>query len=217
MVVKEPTMGLNFEQVWAMYQETDRKFQETDRKFQETDRKFQEMVKETNRQIAETDKQIKETNKQIKETNRAIGKLSNRFGELIEHILSPHLKEKFNALIAGYRFTQTQTNVCYADPSGRTIAEVDVLLENGEYVLAVEVKSNPTTDDVDEHVMRMGTLRRYADDHHDQRKYLGAIAGAVMSESVRVYGFKQGFYVLEQTGDTVDITPPPASWRAKIW
>ncbi|MDR2393362.1 MAG: hypothetical protein LBD93_04315 [Treponema sp.] len=233
MEVKEPTMGLTFEQVWAMFQETDRKFQEmikeTDRKFQEmikeSDRKFQEMIKESDRKfqemIKESDRKfqeiVKETNQQIKETNRAIGKLSNRFGELVEHLVSPHMKEKFNALIAGYRFTQTQTKVCYADHRGRTIAEVDVLLQNGEYVLAVEVKSNPTSDDVDEHVMQMGKVRGYADEHNDHRKYLGAIAGAIMSESMRVYAFKQGFYVLEQTGDTVSITAPPASWQAKIW
>ncbi|MDR2258459.1 MAG: hypothetical protein LBE14_04850, partial [Treponema sp.] len=39
---REPEMGLTFEKVWAMFQETDRKFKETDRQFKETDRKFKE-------------------------------------------------------------------------------------------------------------------------------------------------------------------------------
>ncbi|MDR2634248.1 MAG: hypothetical protein LBC51_11610, partial [Treponema sp.] len=77
MDVKEPTGGLNFEQVWVLFQETDRQFKEM---IKESDRKFQEMIAETNRQI--------------KETNRAIGKLSNRFGELVEHLVSPRMKEK---------------------------------------------------------------------------------------------------------------------------
>jgi hypothetical protein len=34
--VREPEMGLTFEKVWAMFQETDRKMQETDRKMQKT-------------------------------------------------------------------------------------------------------------------------------------------------------------------------------------
>ncbi|MGB9702147.1 MAG: hypothetical protein ACPL1A_05385 [Candidatus Kapaibacteriota bacterium] len=33
---------LDFEKVWHMFQETDRKFQETAQQFQETDKKFKE-------------------------------------------------------------------------------------------------------------------------------------------------------------------------------
>ncbi|GIV29403.1 MAG: hypothetical protein KatS3mg028_0469 [Bacteroidia bacterium] len=34
---------LNFDKVWLLFQETDKKFQETDRKFQETDRKLRQL------------------------------------------------------------------------------------------------------------------------------------------------------------------------------
>jgi seryl-tRNA synthetase len=54
---REPEMGLTFEKVWAM--------------FQESDRRMQKMAEETDQRQKELDKQI--------------GKLGNRFGELAEH------------------------------------------------------------------------------------------------------------------------------------
>ncbi|MDR1047759.1 MAG: DUF3782 domain-containing protein, partial [Treponema sp.] len=69
--------GLNFEKVWAMFRETDRKFQETREQMRESDRKLRE---------------------QMRETDRRIGELGNRFGELAEHLVAPSIKEKFNAL-----------------------------------------------------------------------------------------------------------------------
>jgi hypothetical protein len=188
-ILREPEMGLSFEKVWAMFQETDRRFQETDRKFQETDRKFQE-------------------------TDRKISKLGSRIGDLIEELIVPNILEKFNRL--GYVFGKVAPIVRYSDPRGRIIAEVDILLENGDTVLAIEVKTNLTGKDVRDHVARMGKLRRYADEHRDGRKLLGAVAGAIASEEVKAFAVKNGFFVLEQSGDTVRISVPEG-FKPKEW
>jgi len=186
--------ALTFEKVWAMFQETDRKFQETDRKMQETT------------------EQIRETREQMKETDRRIGELGNRFGELAEHLVAPSIKEKFNAL--HFNFDTVSQNIEIDE--GRSFTEVDILLENGDIVIAVEVKAKPLERDVDDHVSRMEILRRRADARNDKRKFQGAIAGAIMNKSVRKYAHKAGFYVIEQTGDTVKITIPegfvPREW-----
>ena len=50
---------INFEKVWAMFQETDRKFQETDHKFQDTDKQIKETGRELNETMKATDKQKK--------------------------------------------------------------------------------------------------------------------------------------------------------------
>ena len=34
---------------------------------------------------------------------------------------------------------------------------------------------------------------------------------------IRNYALKPGFYVLEQSGDTVNITATPESWKPKRW
>jgi hypothetical protein len=50
----------------------------------------------------ETDQLIREskveTDQQMKELRKSMGEVSNRFGELAEHLVIPHIVEKFNAL-----------------------------------------------------------------------------------------------------------------------
>jgi hypothetical protein len=195
---EESTMGTSaeartFEKVWAMFEETDRQFKETDRRFKETDKKMEE-----------TNKMMKETDKRMKETDRRIGELTNRFGELAEHLVAPSILEKFNAL--GFHFTQSSQNVDIRDPSdSRSCAEIDILLENGDLAIAVEVKSKLLQKDVDRHVERMEVLRGAADKRHDGRKFRGAVAGAIVTNEVKQYALRAGFYVIEQSGDTVKI------------
>jgi hypothetical protein len=57
----------------------------------------------------------------------------------------------------------------------------------------------------------MAVLRTYADRHNNARQYLGAVAGGggIVSAQARDYAHKSGFYVLEQSGDTVRIADPP--------
>jgi hypothetical protein len=132
-------------------------------------------------------------------------------GIVVEHLVLSNIKEKFNAL--GYVFTKTGIDIRIEDKDKKIIAEVDALLENGEYVLAIEVKTQLRVEHINEHIERMEKLRRYADDRGDTRKFLGAVAGAVVADNVKVYAQKKGFYMILQSGDTVTIEPPIGSPR----
>ena len=186
----EPSSELTFDKVWAMFQETNRRMQETDRQMQETDRR-------------------------MRETDKKISKLGSRLGELIEELVLPNITEKFNKL--DYTFTKAAQNTKYKSRKGEVIAEADVLLENGDYVMIVEVKTKPAIDDVRDHIRRMEILRQYADEHGDKRKYLGTLAGGIVEDNVREFAQKSGFFVLEQTGETVRISAAPPAWRPKEW
>jgi uncharacterized coiled-coil DUF342 family protein len=219
----EAQMGLTFEQVWATIQRIAEKHEELAEQHKETEKTVKEIA-EQHKELAEQHKELAEQHNETerflreskRELNQAIGKLSNRFGELVEHLVSPNLLKKFNAL--GYAFGKSSPRVKYEDiHTGNILAEVDVLLENGGCALAVEVKTNPTTNDVDEHVNRMEAIRRRADAHNDKRDYLGAIAGGIMSESVKSYALKRGFYALEQSGDTMNIAATPEAWKPRKW
>jgi hypothetical protein len=89
-----------------------------------------------------------------------------------------------------------------------------VFLENGGCALAVEVKTQANISDVREHVERMEKLRRYFDLHKDRRNLYGAVAAAIIPENVRDFALKQGFYVIEQSGESVAIKEPEGSPRA---
>jgi len=173
-----------------------------------------ERQKETDRRMQETDRILQETARQMKITDKKFGELSNRFGELAEHLVIPNIKEKFNAL--GFTFVQASENIRITDLEDNCLAEIDILLENGSIVMVLEVKSKPGFKDVDAHIKRMEVIRRAADKRNDKRVFQGAIAGAIMSKEVRSHIIKNGFYAIEQTGDTVKINIPEG-FKARQW
>ena len=201
-------------------EEEDRKFsermEEEDRKFREqmkeSDLKFQEKIEEARKRAEEEDRKLRE---QMKETDRKIGELSNRFGELAEHLVAPGIVERFNEL--GYRFDKVATKGCkvYGN-NGKEKTEIDILLENGDCIMAVEVKSKPKIQNIPHHIKRLEILREFYSNHHDTRKIYGAIAGAIFGNEEKQAAFEAGFYVLVQSGDTMKIEFPcgftPSEW-----
>ncbi|MDR2404066.1 MAG: hypothetical protein LBD78_08560 [Spirochaetaceae bacterium] len=196
----KPPRGTTPEEVWDV--------------IRETERLIRELAEDTGRKMRETDRKMKETDRKMRETDRRIGKLGSRLGEVIEHIMTPKLYKKFEGL--GYFFNHGSRNHELLDRNEKALAEVDVLLENGEYVMAVEVKTHLMTEDVQGHVKRMNILRRVADEHNDRRRYLGAVAGAVVDKRVLEYALKKGFYVIIPSGETVDIEAPEG-FKPRIW
>jgi hypothetical protein len=226
---RQPQRGLTFDDVWAMFQETDKKFQEaaatrkeTEKMFQETDKKFQEskaehdrMIADHDRMIADHDRMIAEMKESQKQLNDQMGGLHNSFGELAEHLVAPNIAEKFNDM--GYHFDSIAPGgKKILDEHGNKLAQIDLLLENGEYSVAVEVKSRPKENDIAKHLDRLQILRLHMDKHHDSRIIRGALAGAVFPESVKEAAIEAGLYVIVQTGDTMRIETPkdftPREW-----
>jgi hypothetical protein len=156
---------------------------------------------------------IHETDRLLRQNQKMMGDLGKKFGTVIEHMFIPNLREKFNAL--GYVFEKSSPNVLIGSREHNIYAEIDVFLENGDAALAVEVKTQANITDVRDHVERMKKLRRYFDLHHDRRALYGAVAAAIIPDNVRDFALKQGFYVIRQSGDNVNILEPrdkPRSW-----
>ncbi|GHV80406.1 hypothetical protein AGMMS49944_21970 [Spirochaetia bacterium] len=161
----------------------------------------------------ETDRKMQETAQQMKATDKRLGELSNRFGEIVEYMVAPNLIEKFSEI--GLSFQETSNNKVILDKDGTFLFEVDVLLENGDKALLVETKSKPSTEDVNDHLERLRKMRAWADLKGDKRKFLAAIAGVVMTDTVRNYALKQRLFVIEPSGETFTILQPagqPREW-----
>ncbi|MCL2480696.1 MAG: hypothetical protein FWF38_03185 [Spirochaetaceae bacterium] len=171
---------------------------------------------ENREQMKETDQKIQETDRIVKEVSKQIGKLGNSFGELAEHLVAPGIVEKFNDLGFGFYGISPKGRL-FADPiTKKYLTEVDIILENSEIFMAIEVKSKLRMQDVTDHITRMELLRRIADAMNDKRKYQGAIATAIVTNETRDYAHKSGFYVIEQSGDTMKLEIPegfvPRAW-----
>jgi len=157
----------------------------------------------------------KETDRQMKETGIRMGLLNNRFGELAEHLVAPGIERKFNAL--GYKFNGVAPNGFeILGEDGKLKTQIDILLENGSCIMAVEVKSKPKMQDIEHHIKRLEILRQYRNKNNDNRKIYGTIAGAIFGDAEKQACINAGFYAIMQTGDTMQIDVPegflPKEW-----
>ena len=196
--------GLTFEKVWAMFQETDRKMQETS-----------EQMKETSEQMKETDRKMQETDRRINKLNEQMGGLHNSFGELAEHMVAPGILQRFNEL--GFEFHKMNPGgQRIFDRNGKILTEIDLLLENGNCIMVIEVKSKPKDKHIEHHIKRIELIREDMDEHNDKRKIYGAVAGAIFGTMEKNMAIEAGLYVLEQSGDTMKLAIPenfiPKEW-----
>jgi hypothetical protein len=172
-----------------------------------------ESQKETDRIVKEVAENQKATDRQIQRTDSELGKLSKRMGEVVEFMVAPNLREKFKEF--GFNFSESSQRKDVTDKENKISFEIDVFLENYSKAMLVEVKTTPTTEDVKDHVKRLQKMRKYADLHGNKRTFLGAVAGVVIKDTVRKYILKQGFFVIEPSGESFNITPPngkPKEW-----
>jgi hypothetical protein len=189
MSTAHPTL----DDIWLLFKETDLKFQETDRKFQETDRQFQE------------------TDRKIKQVTESIGRLGNKLGDFVEEMVRPAAVRLFQA--RGINVHEVHQNVT-ASRAGEGI-EVDLLVVNDTDVIAIECKSSLSVDDVNEHVQRLEKLKRLLP-AYAHKKVMGAVTAMVLPDTVAQYAYRQGFYVIAQTGDHLTVRND-AHFQPKIW
>ncbi|MFM8332110.1 MAG: DUF3782 domain-containing protein [Candidatus Methylumidiphilus sp.] len=194
--------------------ETDRRMQETDRQMRETDRRMQEAglrMQETDRQLQETDRQLQETARKVKEVTQAIGRLGNRLGEFVEEMVRPAVVRLFQAW--GIAVHQVSTRV-YAERDGDSM-EIDLLVVNSSDAILVETKSELKIDDVREHIDRLGRFKTLCPQYKSFR-VMGAVAAMVVPEDAARFAYRQGLFVLGQSGDTVTIRNG-ADFKPKAW
>ena len=207
------------EKIWAILENIARRQEEYDRLLKEEAahrKEYYERRKEEYKIRQEKHYRDFEEIKRIQEaTARIIGKLGGRFGEVIEYMVVPNLLDKFHEL--GYNFTKVTQQSAIKDKKNNFITEIDITLESDNKVMLVEVKSKPSIGDIKEHLERMKKMRRHADLLGDKRKYLGAMAGMITNENERDFSLKNGFFVIEPSGDTFNITEPKGQYQPREW
>jgi hypothetical protein len=212
-----------FDDVWRTIQELALLSKENERLMKEsaaeTERLMKESAAENERQIkeslAETERFLKEraaeTEKMFKNVSKKLGDLGNRLGEFVEHSVAPAALRLFQA--EGIEVHEVHSSV-EAKRNDEAI-EIDLLVVNDGALVVIECKSKLTIDHVDEHVKRMEKLKRLLPLYKNHQAY-GAVAAMVISDSVKNYAHKHGFYVLYQNGDNIDVSHP-ATFKPRTW
>jgi len=176
------TIEKGFERVWQMFQETDLKFKETDLKFKETDRKFQK------------------TEKEIDRVSRNVDALTGKWGRFVEGLIAPGIIAMFQR--RGIEIDRIFQRV-RARKDGNTM-EIDILGVNTEYAVIVEAKSTLSVDDVKEHIETLKIFKHFFPEYAD-RKLVGAVAGIVIDGDADKFAYRQGLFVIGQTGESANI------------
>ena len=195
--------------------ESDEKF---DKRMKERDEKFDKRMEKSEEEFKKrAEKSEEELKKRVEKTeeifNKLFGNMGNRIGEFLEEMVEPNLLSKFQAL--GFKVERASRHIKYRREDGSLLAEIDILLEDGDKALVVEVKSKPSNTDIKDMVKRMEVIRTCADARNDKRKYLGAFGAMVFDDRVRDNVLRQGLYVISPSGNTFDIHAPegiPREW-----
>jgi len=196
---------LNFEKVWAIFQETKAMFQET-----------REMQKETDRQMKETDRRMDERDRRmderLKKLDEQIGYLGRSLGDVVELILVPGICEKMNAY--GHDFTKIGPNKIIDRENKRTLTEIDLMLDNGDESMAVEIKTDLSVKWVNKHLDRLKLLRKHEKITGLRGKILyGAVAGISIDNDARDLALENGMYVISiiEDEERLEVAAPPKS------
>jgi len=164
----------------------------------------------------ENARQQEETDQKMKETDRRIGRLTSRIGEIVENMIGGNIVAQFRDY--GYDVTEISRNIEFGSKETDTVGEIDVLLDDGSVAILIEVKTKPSTDDILNHAEQMENYRRWKDSKGEGKKrYVGAVAGAVIEDNVVKFAQRKGFYVIVQSGYAVEILAPPEGFKAKEW
>jgi len=187
-------------ELFVSQKDTDRMFQDTDRKFQETDRKFQE-----------TDRKFQQTSREIRAVNESIGRLGNRLGDFVEEMVRPAAVRLFRE--QGIDVHEVHRGV-EASRGGDDI-EIDLLVVNTSDVVAVECKSLLSIDDVNQHLASLNKFKKMLPTYAE-KKVMGAVAAMVLPDNVARYAYRQGLYVIAQSGDHLLIRND-TKFKPHIW
>jgi hypothetical protein len=171
--------------------------------FKESDRRFTRAMEESRRELEkELQKSRKEFELRAKKLDQQIGNLTGSWGDFVEELIRPKTLDIFSK--NGIEVTSIARNV-EVFKNNQRYYEIDMLLDNKKYALAIEVKSTITVEYVNDHLERLKKIQEYPPSDLHGKIVLGAIAGIMVKASADRYAERKGLYVLRQKGNIVEI------------
>ena len=210
--------ALTYEGILELFQKSREESERERKKYaQEREEYAREWREQLREQSAAFDRRMRITERIARKASKSVSKLGNRIGDIIENMVGGNtIVRKFNKL--GYKIERFCRNQNFGRDLPKDMrGEIDLLLENGDIAILIEVKATLTTADVRTHIARLEKYRRVADIKGDKRRFIGAVAGAVVEGEAEEFAHENGMYVIVQTGEAVEIVPTPEGFQAKEW
>lgn len=198
------------DEIWAVLKETAARHEETERMMRESAARHEEIE----RIMKENAERSAEMDRKFDRLGINVGGLNRSLGDLIETLIAARLWEKFPE----YGLARSYRRLPIYDETNRVRTDIDILLSNTDKVMAVEVKHELDKEKyVDEHLKRMELIRAYPPGEVGNKQLFGAMAGGLIVGDVMRCAYEAGFYVLELTGESVHLIPPPAGFKPRQW
>ena len=164
----------------------------------------------------ETDRRMQETDRQIRAVNKELG---DGLGEFVQWQVRPAIRKLFQE--RGINVRELSFDISIGSDSqeidgcDEEVIEVDLLVVDTTQAVAIAVKSRLTQKDVDEHLERLGKFKRLLP-RYENIQLLGAVAAMVAPSEVTRYAYRQGLFVMTQSGEDLVILND-AKFRPKQW
>ena len=210
---------VTLEDIYVLFQrsqaEADRRFAEADRRAADADRRAAESKAEFDRRMAESkadaDRRAVEAEARLAraeaiaaQANQAVNSLSSRWGRFVENLVAPAVLRLFQN--RGIAVQEVYQRVRSA--RGDRNLEVDILAVDDDVAVVVEVKSRLTQDNIRRCLHNLEHFKT-AFPHYANYRLYGAVAAIEIDGEVDIYAYNQGLFVIQQAGDSVEISNTP--------
>lgn len=180
----------------------------------ETEKSIREiwnLFKETDKKIKETDKGMDRLEKIVENTSRAVYALTGKWSKFVEGLIAPATERLFRerGIEVDKVFQRVKTR------RNGSEMEVDILAINGEYAVLIEAKSTLKIEDVNEHIGRLEKFKAFFPEYSG-RKVVGAVGGIVIEEDSDKYAYRNGLFVIGESGETAVILNDKG-FKPKVW
>ncbi len=153
-------------------------------------------------EIAEIRAIQKKTDKQLKKAHKDF---YGKWGRLVESLVEGDLAKLLRKRKIDVHSTHPRQQVSYLlDDGTRKHKEFDIVVANGSEVVAVEVKTTLTPEDVTRFIAAMRDFSRYFP-YWGSRTVYGAVAYIHCEAKAEVFAERRGLYVIRATGGSASI------------
>ncbi len=155
--------------------------------------------KETGHEIKDLSISQKETDRKLNKIAKMIGGISNNQGDVAEDFFYNSLIK--NNHLGSLSFDDVTKNM--AKHRGKTQEEYDIFLTNGESIAIIEVKYKAHLEDVGQLERKFKNFKKLFPIYKDHKLY-GAMASFNFNRDVKDELLKQGYFVVERSGDLIN-------------
>ena len=189
--------NITLDDIFALFRESEKQRKEYQQAFEERHR------------IVEQEMEV--LRKQVEQTNKQVGGLTSRWAEFVENLIKPAAARIFREQGIDVHYTAMRVK----GDDDRGSMEIDILVENGNELVAIDVKSHLEIRNVKRFLEVLARFKEAFPKYQNYKVY-GAVAGIKIDEKADEYATQEGLFLIEPAGDSV-IIANSRNLQPRIW